>query len=82
MFGFGKKKGPQAVSLNSDQFTFDVEPEQNILDAALKAGVPLPHNLKEGADGSLVWTLIKVKIKAKHALSNWLDGNQLKTESL
>ena len=46
MFGLGKKKGPQAVSLNEDQFTFDVEPDQNILDAALKAGVAFLHDNK------------------------------------
>ena len=45
MFGLGKKKGPQEVSLNSDQYKFEVEPEQNILDAALKAGVAFPHDL-------------------------------------
>ena len=39
MFGLGKKKGPQEVNLNSDQFKFEVAPDQNILDAALKAGV-------------------------------------------
>ena len=38
MFGFGKKK-PQEVKLNTDQYSFEVDPEQNILDAALKAGV-------------------------------------------
>ena len=34
MFGLGKKKGPQEVSLNSDQYKFEVDPDQNILDAA------------------------------------------------
>ena len=29
MFGLGKKKGPQEVSLNSDQYKFEVEPDQN-----------------------------------------------------
>ena len=34
MFGLGKKKGPQEVSLNSGEYSFEVEPDQNILDAA------------------------------------------------
>ena len=32
VFGLGKKKEPQEVSLNNDQYKFDVEPDQNILD--------------------------------------------------
>ena len=31
MFGFGKKK-PQEVKLNTDQYSFEVGPEQNIFD--------------------------------------------------
>ena len=51
MFGFGKKKGPQEVSLNSDQFKFEVEPEQNVLDAALKAGVAFQLDCRVGSCG-------------------------------
>ena len=78
MFGFGKKKGPQAVSLNSDQFTFDVEPEQNILDAALKAGVAFPHDCRVGSCGSCACKLTDGKIKATADFSYVLDGDQLK----
>ena len=49
MFGLGKKKGPQEVSLNSGEYSFDVEPDQNILDAALKAGVAFPHDCRVGS---------------------------------
>ena len=78
MFGFGKKKGPQEVSLNSDQFKFEVEPEQNVLDAALKAGVAFPHDCRVGSCGSCASKLTKGKIKPTADFSYVLDGDQLK----
>ena len=78
MFGFGKKKGPQEVSLNSDQFKFEVEPEQNVLDAALKAGVAFPHDCRVGSCGSCACKLTKGKIKPTADFSYVLDGDQLK----
>ena len=59
MFGLGKKKGPQEVNLNSDQYKFEVEPEQNILDAALKAGVAFPHDCRVGSCGSCRATIVE-----------------------
>ena len=77
MFGLGKKKGPQEVSLNSDQYKFEVEPEQNILDAALKAGVAFPHDCRVGSCGSCACKLTDGKIKATADFSYVLDGAQL-----
>jgi len=78
MFGFGKKKGPKEVSLNSDQFKFEVEPEQNVLDAALKAGVAFPHDCRVGSCGSCACKLTSGKIKATADFSYVLDGEQIK----
>jgi len=77
MFGFGKKK-PQEVTLNSDQYKFEVEPEQNILDAALKAGVPFPHDCRVGSCGTCACKLTSGKIKPTADFSYVLDGEQLK----
>ena len=77
MFGLGKKKGPQEVNLNSDQYKFEVEPEQNILDAALKAGVAFPHDCRVGSCGSCACKLTNGKIKATADFSYVLDGAQL-----
>ena len=78
MFGLGKKKGPQEVSLNSDQYKFEVEPDQNILDAALKAGVAFPHDCRVGSCGSCACKLTDGKITATADFSYVLDGEQLK----
>ena len=77
MFGFGKKK-PQEVKLNTDQYSFVVDPEQNILDAALKAGVPFPHDCRVGSCGSCACKLTSGKIKPTADFSYVLDGKQLK----
>ena len=77
MFGLGKKKGPQEVSLNSDQYKFEVEPEQNILDAALKAGVAFPHDCRVGSCGSCACKLTDGKKKATADFRYVLDGAQL-----
>jgi len=77
MFGFGKKK-PQEVTLNSNQYKFEVEPEQNILDAALKAGVPFPHDCRVGSCGTCACKLTSGKIKPTADFSYVLDGEQLK----
>lgn len=52
MFGLFKKAGPQEVSLNDGQIKFEVLPDQNILDAALKAGIAFPHDCRVGSCGS------------------------------
>ena len=78
MFGLGKKKGPQEVSLNSDQYKFEVAPDQNILDAALKAGVAFPHDCRVGSCGSCACKLTDGKITATADFSYVLDGDQLK----
>ena len=77
MFGLGKKKGPQEVSLNSGEYSFEVEPDQNILDAALKAGVAFPHDCRVGSCGSCACKLTDGKIKPTADFSYVLDGKQL-----
>ena len=77
MFGLGKKKGPKEVSLNSGEYSFEVEPDQNILDAALKAGVAFPHDCRVGSCGSCACKLTDGKIQATADFSYVLDGKQL-----
>ena len=77
MFGLGKKKGPKEVSLNSGEYSFEVEPDQNILDAALKAGVAFPHDCRVGSCGSCACKLTDGKIKPTADFSYVLDGKQL-----
>ena len=79
MFGLFKKAGPQEVSLNSDQYKFEVQPEQNILDAALKAGIAFPHDCRVGSCGTCACKLTKGKIKPTADFSYVLDGEQLKS---
>jgi len=79
MFGLFKKAGPQEVSLNSDQYKFEVQPDQNILDAALKAGIAFPHDCRVGSCGTCACKLTKGKIKPTADFSYVLDGEQLKS---
>ena len=78
MFGLGKKKGPQEVSLNSGEYSFEVEPEQNILDAALKAGVAFPHDCRVGSCGTCRVILKEGKVKELADFAYTLDGDMLK----
>ena len=78
MFGLFKKAGPQEVTLNGDEHKFEVQPDQNILDAALKAGIAFPHDCRVGSCGSCACKLTKGKIKPTADFSYVLDGEQLK----
>ena len=77
MFGLFKKSGPKKASINSGQHEVTVEPNQNLLDAALKAGVNFPHDCRVGSCGSCTCKLTKGKIKKLTDFSYVLTLDQL-----
>ena len=55
MFGLFGKKGPSKVIINSGEYEITVQPDENLLAAALKAGVSFPTIVElEVADHVLV----------------------------
>ena len=55
MFGLFGKKGPSKVIINSGEYEITVQPDENLLAAALKAGVSFPMIVElEVADHVLV----------------------------
>ena len=77
MFGLFKKSGPKKASINSGQHEITVEPNQNLLDAALKSGVNFPHDCRVGSCGSCTCKLTKGKIKKLTDFSYVLTLDQL-----
>ena len=77
MFGLFKKSGPKKASINSGQHEVTVEPNQNLLDAALKAGINFPHDCRVGSCGSCTCKLTKGKIKKLTDFSYVLTLDQL-----
>ena len=77
MFGLFKKSGPKKASINSGQHEVTVEPNQNLLDAALKSGVNFPHDCRVGSCGSCTCKLTKGKIKKLTDFSYVLTLDQL-----
>ena len=61
MFGLFGKKGPSKVIINSGEYEITVQPDENLLAAALKAGVSFPHDCRVGSCGSCTCTLKKGK---------------------
>ena len=79
MFGLFGKKGPSKVIINSGEYEITVQPDENLLAAALKAGVSFPHDCRVGSCGSCTCTLKKGKIKQLTDFSYVLTGDQLKS---
>ena len=79
MFGlFGNKKKDFQAVVNGGTTSFTVKAGENLLKAALEAGVAWPHDCRVGSCGSCQCIVKKGKIKALTDFSYVLDGNQLK----
>ena len=59
MFGLFGKKGPSKVIINSGEYEITVQPDENLLAAALKAGVSFPHDCRVGSCGSCRATIVE-----------------------
>ena len=79
MFGlFGNKKKDFTASVNGGDVSFEVKAGDNLLKAALAAGVAWPHDCRVGSCGACAAVVKKGKIKALSDFSYVLDGEQLK----
>ncbi len=79
MFGlFGGNKDWQAT-INAGEHTITVKAGDNLLNAALEAGVPWPHDCRVGSCSTCQCTLKSGKIKALTDFSYVLDPDQLKS---
>ena len=79
MFGlFGNKKKDFTATVNGGAASFEVKAGDNLLKAALAAGVSWPHDCRVGSCGACAAVVKKGKIKALTDFSYVLDGEQLK----
>ncbi len=79
MFGlFGNKKKDYTATVNGGKTTITVKAGDNLLKAALEAGLPWPHDCRVGSCGTCQCVIKKGKIKALTDFSYVLDGDQLK----
>ena len=80
MFGFGKKdkKTDFDAVVNGGEATITVKKGDNLLKAALEAGLAWPHDCRVGSCGTCQCVVKKGKIKALTDFSYVLDGEQLK----
>jgi NAD(P)H-flavin reductase/ferredoxin len=79
MFGlFGNKKKDHQAVVNNGAASFTVKAGENLLKAALEAGVAWPHDCRVGSCGTCKCVIKKGKIKALTDFSYVLDGDQLK----
>jgi len=65
--------------INAGEHTFTVKAGDNLLNAALEAGVPWPHDCRVGSCSTCQCTLKSGKIKALTDFSYVLDPDQLKS---
>ncbi len=80
MFGFLKnKKAEYKASVNSGVEELTVKPSQNLLAAALEAGLNWPHDCRVGSCGTCRCTLKEGKIKPLSDFSYVLTGDQIKS---
>ena len=79
MFGlFGNKKQEHTANINNGEATVTVKAGDNLLKAALEAGLAWPHDCRVGSCGTCKCVIKKGKIKALTDFSYVLDGDQLK----
>jgi len=79
MFGlFGNKKQDHTAIINNGEATITVKAGDNLLKAALEAGLAWPHDCRVGSCGTCKCVIEKGKIKALTDFSYVLDGEQLK----
>lgn len=79
MFGlFGNRKKDFAANINKGQAAVTVKAGENLLKAALEAGLAWPHDCRVGSCGACKCTIKKGKIKSLTDFSYVLDGDQLR----
>lgn len=77
MFGLFARKGPFTAKLSPSGKSVEVKAGDNLLKAALDAGLPWPHNCRVGSCGQCRARLVSGKIKALNDFSYVLDGKEL-----
>ncbi|MBX2885165.1 MAG: 2Fe-2S iron-sulfur cluster binding domain-containing protein [Granulosicoccus sp.] len=77
MFGFFSSKKNHSAQINSNTATLEIEAGDNLLNAALNAGLPWPHNCRVGSCGTCRCKLLEGKIKPLNDFSYVLDEDQL-----
>lgn len=79
MFGFGKSKKTEFDAVvNNGEAKLTVKKGDNLLKAALEAGLAWPHDCRVGSCGTCKCVIKSGKIKALTDFSYVLDGDQLK----
>ena len=77
MFGLFARKGPFRAHISPEGKTITVEAGQNLLKAALDAGLPWPHNCRVGSCGECRSRLLSGKIKPLNDFSYVLSKEEL-----
>lgn len=77
MFGLFSRKGPFAARVSPGGRAFTVKAGENLLKAALDAGIPWPHNCRVGSCGECRSRLVDGKIKALNDFSYVLSQEEM-----
>lgn len=77
MFGLFSRKGPFDATIASNGQTLTVKSGENLLKAALEAGVPWPHNCRVGSCGQCRARLTSGRIKELNDFSYVLSQQEL-----
>lgn len=77
MFGLFSRKGPFTANVSPSGETVTVEAGDNLLKAALDAGIPWPHNCRVGSCGECRSRLISGKIKELNDFAYVLSKEEL-----
>lgn len=77
MFGLFARKGPFDANINSGGQTVTVKAGENLLKAALDAGIPWPHNCRVGSCGQCRTKLVDGKIKELNDFSYVLSAKEM-----
>ena len=74
---FSTKKKTFTANVNSGASTVTIDGGENLLNAALRAGLAWPHNCKVGSCGTCRCRLVSGKIKPLNDFSYVLDADEL-----
>lgn len=77
MFGLFARKGPFTAKLSPCGKSIQVKAGDNLLKAALEAGLPWPHNCRVGSCGQCRSRLVSGKIKPLNDFSYVLDDKEM-----
>ncbi len=77
MFGLFARKGPFSANISPCGKSLQVKAGDNLLKAALDAGLPWPHNCRVGSCGQCRSRLVSGKIKPLNDFSYVLDDKEL-----